>query len=231
MEIIKSIWKFCFRLQNNDTNANRCINSRVLCLFFARNPVRFRETIVSNSAHFSEISAEDSPLNSLIYFLSECSSVYSALTDAAKVIISNFAKSSANIYIVSRFLSVDSKEYIETIKQFDCSKLCEISQENWNKLISIAREDEKLQEALEIGIGIYIQSKSFNGADVNFAKFIDTHLEEYDRTILELLLSGIESNEQTYRRGRSCIDHTKVNTRMNQLGVSINDYPNFKLSI
>jgi hypothetical protein len=232
VELLKTVWKLCFRTENDDTNSNRDINSRVLILLYLRNPIQFREVIRSNSPYFSEVSASELPIKALLSFLAECSSIYDALNDAAKALISAYAKGSADAFAASLFLSDNFAQHIATLKQFEYEQLRDISEANWIKLVNFSREAGKIEDTFEIGISIYKNSGSYNGADVNFLRFVDPYITEYDVARLQLLLSGIESNRQTYDRGRSSIDHKKIAARIIDTGgINIDDYPKFKSSI
>lgn len=231
-ELIKALWKFCFRLSNQDTEAGREINARSLQLLYQRNPVEFRNFVVQNSAYFSEISPNGAPLSELISFLSECPALYNALTDAAKVPLSSYAESDANLFAAAIFLSGSFAEHIAKLRTFEYKLLLKLSDTNWNNLIIQAKESKQLQEVFEIGISMYCDSGSFGLADSNFVKFIAPYVAEFDRERLILLLNGIEENSQTYRRGCSWTDHPKIVERVVGIGgIDLTEYRNFTRSL
>jgi hypothetical protein len=111
-ELVKALWKFCFRVSNADTDLNREINVRALRLFYQRNPTQFRQFIVQNAEYFSEIAPSGEPLKALIVFLSECPALFSALNDAARVPLKNFAKSDLNLFAPASYVSDSFSEHV-----------------------------------------------------------------------------------------------------------------------
>lgn len=227
-ELVKALWKFCFRISNQDTDLNRLINRRTLNLLYQRNPIGFREFIVHNTDSFSEVSPGGSPLEAFITFLSECPALYSALTDTAKVPISAYARSDINLFSRVQFISESLENHIAQLFSYDYAQLRELSDESWNALIEIGREGDLLQSVLDIGVKIYCNSGVFDTADSNFARFVQPVINYLDAERLRNLLSGIESNNQTYWRGRSRIDHALVDERIAAVGgIDKAKYPNF----
>lgn len=231
-ELIKALWKFCFRISNEDTEVNREINTRCLHLLYQRNPIEFRKFVAQESDYFSEISPNEAPLSELIRFLSECSALYSALNDAAKVPLAAHAENDANLFAAATFLSDSFATHFSKLKRLDYKLLTQLNDVNWNNLIIQAKEDNYLQEVFDLGISIYISSGSFNLADSNFKKFIDQYVVEFDIKRLEALLKGIEENDQTSCRGNTWTDHPKIAERVKSVGeIDLAEYPNFTRSL
>ena len=227
-ELVKALWKFCFRISNQDTDSNRLINRRALNLLYQRNPIGFREFIVQNTDSFSEVSPNGSPLEAFVIFLAECPALYSALTDAAKVPISTYARSNVNLFSRAQFISESLASHIAQLFVCDYAQLRELSDENWNALILLGREGNLLQSVLDIGIKIYCSSGVFDTADSNFARFVQPVINELDADRIRNLLIGIESNNQTYWRGRARIDHAVIDGRIAIVGgIDKAQYPNF----
>lgn len=231
-ELIKALWKFCFRLSNPETDINRKINARALHLLYQRNPIEFKNFVAQNSEYFSEISSDGIPLAELIHFLSNCPALYSTLTDTAKVPLAAYAECDANLFIPAIYISGSFAEHINKLKTFEYHLLLEIEDETWGSLIIQAKEAGLLQETFEIGTSVYYNSGSYNLADHNFAKFIAPYIAEFDSNRLSLLLEGIEKNSQTYGRGNSWTDHPKIEERVvNVGGIDLTQYPRFRSSL
>jgi len=157
-ELIKALWKFCFRLSNSDTDANRVINTRALHILYQRNPIEFRELVSQNSEYFSEISSDEDPLEKLILLLTECPALYGVLSDTAKVPLSTFAESNVNLFTTAIFLSGSLEAHISKLKAFNYQKLRAIEDVSWKNLVIQARDTDQLQEVFEIGISVYCRS-------------------------------------------------------------------------
>lgn len=57
LELIKTLWKFCFRLTNAEADTNRQINVRTLSVLHNRDPIDFIGMVRQQAEHFSEVAA------------------------------------------------------------------------------------------------------------------------------------------------------------------------------
>jgi hypothetical protein len=231
-ELLKALWKFCFRVSNADTDANRGINARALHLLYERHPAELRQFIVQNAGYFSEVAPNGAPLTALIEFLSECPALFGALTDAARVPLTTFANTHVNLLAPSLFLSPNFSDHIARLSSLPYAQLRELSDDNWKKLIAKGVEAGQLQQVYGLGVKIYCGSPAFNSADSHFARFIAPHVAEFDIDRLTHILLGIEGNNQTYWRGRAAIDHPRIAERVAAVGgIDLTAYPHFTGSL
>jgi len=231
-ELFKALWKFCFRVSNEDTDANRGINARALHLLYERHPTELRQFIVQNAAHFSEVAPAGPPLTALIELLSEFPALFGALTDAARVPLTTFANTHINLLSPSSFLSQSFVEHVAKVSALTYEQLRDLSDENWKALTEKGAETGQVQLVYGLGVKIYCGSRAFGTADSHFARFIEPHIAEFDDTRLNDILVGIEGNNQTYWRGRAAIDHLKIADRVAIVGnVDLAQFPNFTGSL
>ncbi len=242
-ELIKALWKFCFRLSNRDTDENRDINVRTLQILYNRRPAEFKRLVESQSSFFSEMAhigdpdefgtiAPVLPLERLILFLSDRPVLFGALSDAAKVIIRNYAGSDINLFVLAPFLSPSAAAHVAAIVAR--SDRFNISIMAWTGLLKWSRENGLQNAANDLAIDIYCRSVNFNKADSNFSHFIESNLIAFDEERLLHLLQGIEGNSQTYWRGKARMDHALILNRCRAVfGESFDtrDYPNFHSSL
>lgn len=231
-ELLKALWKFCFRVSNADTDANRGINTRALHLLYERHPAELRQFIVQNAGYFSEVAPNGAPLTALIEFLSECPALFGALTDAARVPLTTLANTHINLLAPSSFLSPTFSDHIAKVSALPYAQLRELSDDNWKKLIAKGAEAGQLQQVYGLGVKIYCGSLAFDSADSHFARFISPHIAEFDIERLTQILIGIEGNNQTYWRGRATIDHPRIAERTAAVGgIDLTAYPHFTGSL
>jgi hypothetical protein len=231
-ELLKALWKFCFRVSNPDTDANRSINTRALHLLYERHPTELRQFIVHDAGYFSEVAHNGAPLTALIEFLSECPAIFGVLTDAARVPLATYANTHVNLLAPSSFLSPTFPDHIAKILALPYAQLRELSDENWKKLIAKGTEAGQVQQVYGVGAKIYCGSLAFDSADSHFARFIGPHIAEFDSERLKQILAGIEGNNQTYWRGRAAIDHPKIAERIAVVGnIDLAAYPHFTASL
>ena len=231
-ELIKALWKFCFRVANTETDAHRDVNLRVLKLLHSRRPAEFKQLVNNHVAYFSDIAASGPPLACMVDFLSTCPAIYSALSAAAKVPLSAFVKPDINLLAIAFFLFETKCDLIQLLLSKDYAYLKDMTDSTWERFLALAQECGLIQEAYSVGIRIYVKSINFDNADINFPKFIASQVEEYDKQRLEELLTGIESNDQTYGRGRSRSQHVLISSRAHSLSnIDLRTYPEFSRSV
>lgn len=231
LELIRTLWKFCFRLTNPDADANREINIRALTVVHDRDVLHFRNLIRQNADQFSEVAAGGEPLIALVKFLAKCDGIYNTLTNTAKVPIAAIGRSDVNLFINASFINDSLEAHIAELFAFTTEQLANLTDDSWTNFLAKAEQENLKQQALGVAIKLYCASAGFNTADSIFARFIRPHAAEFDTTRMIDLLAGIESNSQTYWRGRARTDHSLLNDRANELEMDLIPYPNFRGSL
>lgn len=224
-ELTKALWKFCFRIKNQDTLINLEINVRCLKLLFLRNQIAFRGIVERNVAHFSEISSEPSQLTALSEFFESASSIYFLLSDAAKTIYATFAKANPHILASSSYISPN---YATHIREISALPYIDKKKLDYQKLISACQDDQERQSIYQIAASVYCDSRSYNSADSNFQTHVSPFVSKYSKETVDIILQGIEVNNQTYGRGRSQTDHSLIRDRATELDMTdLSAYTNF----
>lgn len=231
LELIRTLWKFCFRLTNADADANREINLRALTVVHDREPLDFRNLIRENAEQFSEVAAGGAPLIAAVQFLAKCEGIYPTLTNAAKVPIAAFARTDINLFAGASYINDSLAAHIEELKALPSDQLLPLNDESWEALMAKAEQEGIKQEALSIAVKLYGSAGGFNTADSVFARFIRPNAADLDATRVNELLAGIEGNNQTYWRGRARADHPLIKARADELGIDLTPYRNFRESL
>lgn len=231
LELIRTLWKFCFRLANADADANREINLKALKVVHDRDPLDFRNLIRKNADQFSEVAAGGAPLIAVVQFLAESDGIYSTLTNAAKVPIAAFARTDINLLAGASYISDSLASHIQELTGLPTDQLLPLSDESWKALISKAEREGLKQELLGIAVKLYSSAGGFNTADSFFARLIRPNVEDLDITRINAILEGIEGNNQTYCRGRAQLDHQLIKARADALGIDLTPYRNFRESL
>lgn len=231
LELIRTLWKFCFRLTNADADANREINLRALTVVHDREPLDFRNLIRENAEQFSEVAAGGAPLIAAVQFLAKCEGIYPTLTNAAKVPIAAFARTDINLFAGASYINDSLAAHIEELKALPSDQLLPLNDESWEALMAKAEQEGIKQDALGIAVKLYGSAGGFNTADSVFARFIRPNAADLDATRVNELLAGIEGNNQTYWRGRARADHPLIKARADELGIDLTPYRNFRESL
>lgn len=231
LELIRTLWKFCFRLSNPDVDANRDINIRALMVVHDRDSLDFRNLIRQNADQFSEVAAGGAPLTAVVRFLAKCDGIYATLTNAAKVPIAAFARTDINLLTEASYLNDSFAAHITELSALPVEQLSSLSDDSWLALLAKADQASQKQEAFRIAVKIYCACGGFNTADSAFARFIRPYASEFNIERMNEVLAGIESNNQTYWRGRARTDHPLLKARADELGIDLTPYPNFRDSL
>ena len=231
-ELIRALWKFCFRISNSDADENRDINLRALHILYKRDPASFLSAIKADPHYFSSVGSSEKALNALTLFMSECPVLFAHLTDAAKVPLATFCDGKPRLLIQATFLSSSFTAHISKISALPYETIRSFEADSWKKFSADAKEMHCEQEVYRLGIDTFIRSGSFDAADASFAKFIKPYLAEFNPENITELLDGIESNSQIWGRGRASVDHKLVKSRIDELGgIDMTLYENFTESI
>lgn len=227
MELFRSLWKFCFKLRNADTDAHRDINVAALGVLCDRNQAAIRATIDGDQAYFSDVGPDVELLAALIGFLVEYPALHSSLNSAAQILIKAQADTNINLKMKSIFLYPDFSAHIASLATESADTFDGVEADNWTAFLDAAAKESLLQEACDIAIRNYGKCGSYDDADMRFGRFISPLLDRVDACHMAKLLDAIEGNAQTYDRWRAKNDHRKVQVAAAALSVNTNAYPNF----
>ena len=231
LELFRAFWKFCFKLKNADTDANRDINAVALAVIYSRNPAVMRAAVDADQPYFSDVGPEADLLVVLIEFLAQQPEVYAHLNPAAQILVNGHVQSVINLRVKASFLHPNLAAHLAALKSVSADILEKVDDSVWKAMLNEADSEGLLQEALEIAIKIYGESRSYNDADNRFTRFIAPNVGRLDASRIAALLQSIEINSQTYHRGRAKLDHSKVKTAADQLSVDTASFTSFVSSL
>lgn len=212
--VFRNLWKFVFRLKNEDTNANRDINFRALEILYRGSEGQFRQLIAEHADSFSEIS-DGEPTEALIEFLSIRPNLFGLLTPVAQEPIKAVSESSLDMFSIAFFLSESTTNHLDTLLE----KIVEaesvdhsdgISKDNWSIINGVCEEDGIVEKARRVGVELYVRSMNYDSADRFFRHFVAPYIGSHSIDELQRLFEGTEENGQTYGRGRATGDHRSL---------------------
>lgn len=209
--IFKTLWKFIFKLDDDDCRANREINLFVLKLLVSR----YKETILSyfsqDKDYFANnINTKNSTLLVfLIKFFNEYPDFFLALPKAKQLEI-NAIIDKDPIKSLDGLAIFRSSDFVKHI--FEKTLNCHHAY-----LKYIAEFLENIaghSKVLEYYIKLYEASNSYDEADWRFDDFIEPHLDEFDERQVGLLIDVTNSNGQIYDRRQAIYANNKIKNRM-----------------
>lgn len=144
--------------------------------------------------------------------------IYRALSTATQQIISKACEVSLNNFAVAFFLSESEtpenhlKDVIGKIKSssIDQFKNTIIGEQQFKLIENICLELGRLDIYRQLRIMYYVISSSFYEADHRFSECIVPYSDSYTEQELIMLLEGINSNDQIYKRNKFSDDDKLV---------------------
>lgn len=231
-EVFRTLWKFVFRLSNQDADENRSINCRVLQIMFSANSLDLKKYVQDHQPFFSEIAGSGSPLDQLVEFIGQNPILLPALSEAAKTLVCNRAKADVDLFVRAPFVSNGMSAHIDAaVRSEGLWKLRRASVEAFLDMAASAGLEDK---ACCLPAAAYYRASCFDDADNRFEAIVEPFLPRFGKESLTALLEGIESNGQTYGRGRARSQHQIVLAQCKKVfgeTFDLGPYPNFKESL
>lgn len=228
--IFKKLWKFTFKSTDDKCSQNRVINLRALAVI-----IREYRDIVSqlisedNDYYGNNIALDDNKI--LMYFhtlMSKYSFIYFKLKPTYLKPIKQAFKREKELYITSRFIFDDNKTYIEMLKEnLDITLM---SKDNIEDIVEASLENDFFKELIDFFITKFINSSSYDEADIIFSKMIEPYLKEMSKENIIDIIKGIDRNSQLSDRRRAKEDNTiiyQVATEVVDDNFDLFEYDNF----
>ncbi|MBQ8542024.1 MAG: hypothetical protein IJ436_00935 [Bacteroidaceae bacterium] len=193
-QFFKRLWKFIFKLQNEECENNRIINYSALKIIFKRHKTEFTKRIELDCDYFGQnINLEnENGIELLIYLLNEYPKIFNLLPNENRVSMSAYIDRAEELKNISLFKIQDIKKHIFSIG----STNHKIVQYLYNYLLDSYGPDN----ARDFYIYQFAKSTSFNCADFRFEKYIHPYINDFSEEQLLAIIKAINSNSQIYSR-------------------------------
>jgi hypothetical protein len=234
--IFKDLWKFVFRLDNQDAQINRQINFRILRIVYNNYKDILRITIENEKSYFSEIDVNIS----IVYFIDliiEYPYIYTIMEDRTKALVENKAKENFGLQLLLGTVSENLLTVINNAKELYRTNIMIVEPNTFfeilNKLLNIGIQKGYVQDAINVSIDFHVTSSNYNEADYTFSELVKPIIEYYKKDDFIKLLEGIEKNGQANGRRAAPRDYMLVHNQMilSNSNIDIRNYPYFKKSI
>jgi hypothetical protein len=234
LSIFRDLWKFIYRLNDEQSIENRLINYRVLNLLYKRNIAACIQKIKGEQEYFSNITNSKEPINFLIRFLSENEFLYAEFREDVHLLIGEQIKNDINAKTVAWFLSESYLKHLEQIKvligtSFNGQVPYDAEISAYQRLLKIGITKGCVNEVSEFIIWRYSISKNYNDADRTFTYILRPNLQYLNEEQLIKLCTECNKNSQVCDRSQSVGDHKELkNFIISKIGDSFEfkNYPN-----
>jgi hypothetical protein len=225
LNILRSLWKLVFKLDNEDCNKNRTINLHVIEVLTSRNIALVPDAISGDKDYYSNIAATGMPLAFLVFYLSKNPNLYSLLNEDARLKITHSIECDAIAKTMGWFikdsLATHAQDITTWIKSVEHPSF---TTDQFDALLQISDSEEWQEQFCNIVSTYYRVSYNFDQADSRFQVAFPKYIELFNKNALIHLASLIEENDQCYARGRSRQDYEIIKSRIDSLFGDTFDY-------
>lgn len=233
LSIFRDLWKFIYRLNDEESIENRLINYQVLNLLYKRNIAACIQKIKSEQEYFSNVTNSKEPINFLIRFLSENEFLYTEFREDVHLLIREQIKKDINAKTVAWFLNESYLKHLEEIKSliassFNAQAPYDADISAYKRLLKIGITKGYVNEIGEFIIWRYSISKNYNDGDRTFTYILRPNLQYLNEEQLTKLCTESNKNSQVYDRNQSTEDHKELkNFIISKIGDSF-EFKNFR---
>jgi hypothetical protein len=211
IQLFKTLWKFTFKVIDEECDANRMLNLNVIRVITSRQKSKLPEIINADKDYYSNIAANGDPANFLIHYLSLNATLYELLSADAKLKVQHTAENTHTGRICGWFARGELSSLPEYVTSWIEGDLYpDIDDNQWKYLFELSDSEEWETECAKLIAAYYCSSRNYGAADTRFTDSILPNLNLFDKESAEYLLSKIENNNQVYERNRAGIDHKKI---------------------
>ncbi len=227
--IYKKLWKFVFKLNDENIQINREINLRVLGVLIEKYENDIIEFMAQEVDYFGQnISLEDDQrLEYIVLLCQKYPKIYSSIAVSYQNPLKQKIFQINKLHSLSTFLYENATTFIDAMKNIiglDEFRKHENAAEN---ALEFCKEFGKEKQLLEVFIDKFISSGSYDAADINFEGLIEPCLNDFDKELLEKMLLGINNNDQIFNRKKSKNDHIKIKKTADNILGNDYDYSNY----
>lgn len=217
LNLIRSFWKFLFKLENEDCEKNRKINLHLLEVLAARNSKELISLISGDKDYFSNISAVGNPILFLVFFLSKYPDLYKHLNEDAVLKIKHCIVNDDMAKTIGWFEKESLEKHAEDILTWIVSdEHPHFSSEQFDLLLGMSDSEEWQNKFCELVSSYYGSSLSYKQADFRFQLAIPPYIELFNKESLIHLAQKIEGNGQCHDRSRARRDYVIIKKRIDE---------------
>jgi len=232
--IFKSLWRLVFKSGDERAEANRPINFRALVILYYRRPHEIDLLVANEKDYFSDFVYEGTRIERLIDFMSHIPNLFVYLNDSAQLLINNYVNANIGYYLNAWFMNESESLHLDKVlEKIEAGELW-ASGDSYKTLCDKTKGTAIFIKAIQIGIELYGKSLNFDTADNLFSSMVKPNLSHFRKEEIELLLTRIEGNSQTYDRRKAKRDHKELLTFIYGLMGSAYDlsaFPHFMQSV
>ncbi|WP_433763694.1 hypothetical protein [Flavobacterium ginsenosidimutans] len=213
--LFRDLWKFVFRLQDENSSAHRELNYRLLKILYKRNRVVCDKKIKEDKKYYSTMSNSPDILIWIADFITEHGELFAEFTEDFKLLFKSYVQSDPDEMVICWFIEGDFLKHLSKLKEnitgnFGIVELWPVDADPnaYEKLQAIARAKGFNSEFAEFISWRYQVSRNYDEADRIFHYLIKPNIELLTDTQLLEMCAGANDNSQACGRKKAGADHT-----------------------
>lgn len=234
LQIYRSLWKLVFKLDDEDCKNNRNINLNVLEVIGSRNSAQLEAAISGELDYYSSVASEGNAIEYLVFYLSKNSRLYNLLTEDAKLKVIHCVETDYIGKTLGWFVKENLEQHFnDVLAWIEGEEHPNFEEGQWNPMLEISDTEEWQEMFCKLVGAYYAKSHTYDQADSRFKSSVQLYLQLFNVVAMHFMLQKIETNNQTYRRSLSSVDHPKIKRKAVELDENFDfvPYPCFSQSV
>lgn len=205
----RKLWRFTFKLEDADAEANRAINYRALRLLYRKHHAAFTTLIATDTNYYSDVALGGKAIKELVRFVSLNPGLYPLLTDAARGPLKACTDSDDDMLAIAWFLSPDLSTHISQlqVRSTGLGDRFALSPVSFARLYLQAKAAGLQRAVIDLGSSLYCNSDRYDTANERFVHMVLPYADQMDKDQMKTLLTGINANQETWGRARAEQEH------------------------
>lgn len=233
--LLRSLWKIVFKLQDENCVKNRLINFRVLEILSDRNISSLPDEIEGESDFYSNVASNGHALSYLVYYLANNPQIYSLLNEDAHLKIEHCIRSDEVGKTMGWFIKTDLDTHRQDVDEWIRSdQHPTFTEEQFDALLKISDTEEWERSFCQVVSTYYTVSSNYNDADIRYQVAIPKYISLFDKDSIVYLAKQINESYQCYSRSSARSDYALIKDRIETLfgdNFDFTDLENFQRKI
>jgi hypothetical protein len=218
LNLIRSLWKLVFKVEDEDCSKNRFINLSVLDVLASRNEAALPDLLTGDKDYFGNVSPTGVPITYLVYFLAKRASLYDCLNDGARLKVQHCIQTDDVGRTLGWFVKSDLMVHGQDVETWiKSAERPDFKGRQFDALLGINDSAEWQARFCKIVSVYYTISHRYDQADGRFQDAIQKYIHLFDKDNLIFLIEKINGNSQCCGRGKAREDYQVIKERIHEL--------------
>ncbi|QXQ17874.1 hypothetical protein [Pseudomonas tolaasii] len=227
LSIFRQLWKFVFRLEDENCVKNRLINLHVLEVVAARNKAALADTIKGDVDYYSNIASSETPLQYLTFFISNNPELFPVLSEAARLKVEHCIAEDDIGKVIGWFIKESIMAHGNDLEGWIKNDSPAISPSQFDYIFQISDTEEWQEKFCNIVATYYGVSGSYDQANSRFQVAIPQYIKFFNKAAIKYLAEKIENNSQCHDRNKARHDYVIIKARIDELFGNEFDYTQY----